>query len=306
MNHLSFFWLPDINSAILNNLENEFSQLVELSIQTGRIMLPPIPEVVLKIQQISTEPDVCVADVANCLIDDPSLVAVVIRVANAVLFNRRNITCTDIQTAVSRLGINRVRDIVTAQAIEQLKQNTKLSKQCNKILQQSATTSRELAATMLLVTQAIQNFAPNDYRYLEVEKALLVGLLADIGLFCLVSEYYYYLDKGNYLDENLALHIFESRCSETSELVLRHWQFDNDFIEVATNQPHAASKRAITYLDIARIANHLLLFRKQDEDIDDHHVEINAAGAQAMYELSNLSHQEFNDRLADVINSTGL
>jgi HD-like signal output (HDOD) protein len=305
MNHLSFFWLPENHNDLIDDIESEFAQLVEQSIDSGRIILPPIPEVVLKIQQLSTKEETSVFDIAECLIEDPSLTAVVIRVANSVIFNRRNITCTDVQTAVSRLGIYRVRDIVTAQSIEQLKNNTQLSDECRRILVKSASASRELAATMLLVTQAIQKFSPEQYDYLEPEKSLLVGLLADIGLFCLVSEYHHYLERGNYLDEELAIKIFESSCPATSELVLEHWQFDQDFIETATNEERAKSKEEVSYLEIARIAHHLLMFRKQDDTIDEHQVEINVAGAQALYELSNLSSDAFNSQIADVMNATG-
>ncbi|MGR5470472.1 HDOD domain-containing protein, partial [Vibrio astriarenae] len=100
---------------------SEFAQLVEQSISTGKISLPPIPDVVLKIQTLCTDESTTIVEIANALLEDPGLAAVVIRVANSVMFNRRNITCTDLTTAVSRLGILRVRDIVTAQAIEQLK-----------------------------------------------------------------------------------------------------------------------------------------------------------------------------------------
>ncbi|WP_413284378.1 HDOD domain-containing protein [Vibrio sp. MA40-2] len=306
MNHLSFFWLPEDEKALFEGLESEFAQLVEQSINSGKITLPPIPEVVLKIQKLSTLEDSCVSDVAECLIEDPGLTAVVIRVANSVIFNRRNITCNDIQTAISRLGIYRVRDIVTAQSIEQLKNCTHLSKECRKILLNSAARSRELAATMLLITQSIQAYSPSEYGNLEIEKALLVGLLADIGLFCLVNEYHFYLERGNYLKEQLAIRIFESRCPIISELVLKHWMFDEDYIEVATNEERYQPRQKINYLDIARIAHHLLMYRKQDQAIDEHYVEINVAGANAMYELSNLTTSEFNKRLADVMNSTGL
>lgn len=306
MNHLSFYWLPENKEALMQGLESEFSQLVEQSIQTGKISLPPIPEVVLKIQQLCTQEDTGIPEIADCLIDDPGLAAIVIRVANSVIFNRRNITCTNIQAAVSRLGMMRVRDIVTAQAIEQLKHNSNLDKECNKILVNSAATSRELAATMVMVTQQLKQLGGSEYAYLEEEKSLLVGLLADIGLFCLVNEYHFYLDRGNYLDYNLVQHIFSARCTETSEQVLNHWKFDTDFIEVATNREIADNRPEVSYLDIARIANHLLMFRRNDEAIDDHHVEINATGAEALYQLSNLSESEFNTQMADVIQSSGL
>ena len=306
MNHLSFYWLAENRQQLLESLESEFAQLVEQSIATGRITLPPIPDVVLKIQQLCTKDETGIPDITECLIEDPSLAAVVIRVANSVVFNRRNITCTDIQNAVSRLGIMRVRDIVTAQAIEQLKHSASLEAECSKILVNSAATSKELAATMVLVTQEILRHSEGEYSYLEVEKSLLVGLLADIGLYCLVNEYHLYLDRGNYLNYDLALQIFNARCSATSELVLKHWKFDSDFIEVAMNRKINENRAEITYLDIARMAHHLLMFRRNDENIDDHQVELNHVGAEAMYELSNLNKRDFNSRIGDVISATGL
>ncbi|MCW8334011.1 HDOD domain-containing protein [Vibrio paucivorans] len=306
MNHLSFYWLPDNKEALLKGIESEFSQLVSLSVSSGRITLPPISEVVLKIQRLCTEEGTGIVDVADCLLEDPGLAAVVIRVANSVIFNRRNITCTDLFTAVSRLGILRVRDIVTAQAIEQLKHSVSLSKECNELLVKSAACSRELAATMVMVTKAFQEENPSDYCHLEVEKTLLVGLLADIGLFCLVSEYHQYLENGNYLSQDIALQIFDSQCADTSEVVLSSWGFDDDFIRVAANKATSNLSEKVDYLDIARIANHILLFRRQDDSIDEHFVEIDTTGADVLYKLSNLSDIDFKTQISEVISASGL
>ncbi|MBY7780487.1 HDOD domain-containing protein [Vibrio fluvialis] len=305
MNHLAFYWLPENRHKLIEGLESEFAQLVKSSISTGKISLPPIPDVVLKIQKLCTQESTGASDVADCLTDDPGLAAIVIRVANSVVFNRRNITCTDLLTAVSRLGIVRVRDIVTAQAIEQLKHSINLSKECNKILVNSASVSRELGATMVLVAQSFKKLEPDNYLHLEQDKALLVGLLADIGLFCLVNEYYLYLENGNYLDQDIALQIFQSSCSSTSKLVLKHWGFDEDFLEVACNEELVEHCQEVSYLDVARIAHHLLMFRKQDDAIEEHDVEINAAGAEVLYNLSNLSDVEFKTQLSAVINASG-
>ncbi|HFQ4930635.1 TPA: HDOD domain-containing protein [Vibrio vulnificus] len=305
MEHLSFFWLPNNKDLLIQALETEFAQLVEQSLATGKVTLPPIPDVVLKIQQLCTQESTGINDVAECLLEDPGLAAIVIRVANSVIFNRRNITCTDLPTAVSRLGILRVRDIVTAQAIEQLKHSVNLNKECNAVLINSAAVSRQLGAVMVMVVNAFRKHAAAKYDYLEPEKALLVGLLADIGLFCLVNEYHLYLDKGNYLDQQIALQIFQTRCAATSKLVLENWEFDSDFVEVSSNQAYRSQRQEVTYLDIARIANHLLMFRNQDERIDDHEVEFNLVGAEVLFELSNLSEDEFQEMVNQVLNSSG-
>ncbi|WP_274000414.1 HDOD domain-containing protein [Vibrio parahaemolyticus] len=306
MEHLSFFWLPNNKDKLIKALESEFAQLVEQSISTGKISLPPIPDVVIKIQKLCIEENTTVSDVANCLLEDPGLAAIVIRVANSVIFNRRNITCSDLTTAVSRLGIFRVRDIVTAQAIEQLKHAVNLSKECNDILLKSAAVSRELGATMVLVVQEFHKHEPSVYTHLELEKALLVGLLADIGLFCLINEYHLYLDSGNYLDPDIALQIFQTRCSSTSKLVLERWGFDNDFREVSSNEKFVTARPEVSYLDIARIANHLLMFRNQDERIDEHEVEFNLTGAEVLYDLSNMSDTDFQNEINAVLSASGL
>lgn len=305
MNHLSFYWLADNHQALMQSLKSEFSELVEQSLKTGRISLPPLPAAVARIQQLCTKESTTVSDVADCLIDDPSLAAVVIRIANSVVFNRRNITCNDLMTAVGRLGIIRVRDIVTAQAIEQLKHSIDLSSECNKMLANSAHNARELGATMLLVTETFKTLAPKEYDYLNDEKALLVGLLADIGLFCLVNEYHLYLERGNYLHEDIAMQVFQSRCSSISQFVLKNWGFDLDFQEVASNQELQSPQHEVRYLDIARITSHLLMFRKQDDAIAEHEVELNAEGAEVLFELSNLSDHDFNEKLRSAILSSG-
>jgi HD-like signal output (HDOD) protein len=306
MNHLSFFWLPKQNPHIIQMLENEFYEMVSASISSGKIVLPPIPAIVLEIQRLCTLEETTVFDVSESLLQDPGLTAVVIRIANTVIFNHRNIVIKDITTAVSRLGIMRVRDIVTAQSIEQLKHSLNLSPECNVMLRKSAAKSRELAATMVLVIHSFQSLSKDKYRHLEADKALLVGLLADIGLFCLVSEYNLYQEKGNYLDKDLALQIFQFHCSKVSTMVLSTWGFDNDFIEVSGNSTAGKSTMDISYLDIARIANHLLLFRYNDIAIEDHEVEIDATGAEVLFQLSNLSDSDFNTQIKDVINSAGM
>ncbi|WP_237363547.1 HDOD domain-containing protein [Vibrio marisflavi] len=306
MNHLSFYWLPDNRELLIQGIEGEFAQLVERSIGTGKVTLPPIPDVVLKIQRLSSLECTTIADIADCLLEDPGLAAIVIRVANSVIFNRRNITCTDLMTSVSRLGIARVRDIVTAQAIEQLKRSVNLSSECNRILVSSASYSRELGAAMVMVVKSYKEENPIQFKYLEEDKALLVGLLADIGLFCLVNEYYLYLEKGNYLNEDIALQLFRALCSMSSQLVLESWGFDEDFVEAATNSSDRMSDKKVSYLEIARISSHLLMFRNHEEEQDDHFVEVDVMGADILYKLSNLSDIEFKSQMDQIISASGL
>nr|WP_086938302.1 HDOD domain-containing protein [Thaumasiovibrio occultus] len=306
MSHLALMWHTPNKQRILASINTDFYQLVTNAIKEDRLALPPIPDVVIRLHSLCQDHDSTVRDVADALADDPSLTASVIRVANSVIFNRVNAPCHDISAAVSRLGMFRVRDIVTAQAIEELKNSAVFSEECNKLLEESATQSRQLAGATTLVCEGIIKYSETPTR-LEPEKALLSCILADIGLFSLVKEYQHYLEQGNFLDLTLAKEVFASVCSRASVLILRHWGFDQDFLEVAGNTHYSQPDEGdVRYVDLARMANHLLMFRSQDEAIDEHEVEFDLAGAETMYELSNLSEVEFKDRIDKVMQKSCL
>lgn len=307
MAHVSFFWLKPENDKIIKGLESEFCALVKTAVKQNRLSLPPIPSVLVKLQTLCNNDDTTVHSVAELLLEDPGIAAYIVTISNTMMFNRRNIICHDIFTAVSRLGILRVRDIITAKAIEELKTRRLFSHECNQLLIHSASRSRQLAATMALVSYDLANHEEFPKR-IEPEKALLAGLFADIGLFSLIHEYQAYLDSGNYLDMEIAKYVFEHCCQETSLVILKHWGFDNDYLEVASNCsiPYKSESHNTHYLDVARMAHHLLLFKTDDEAIDDHHVELDLAGAEIMYELTNLPDSEFNHRLKTVFKNSGL
>ncbi|OLQ74901.1 histidine kinase [Photobacterium proteolyticum] len=306
MAHVSFFWLKPENDKIVKGLESEFCSLVKDAVRQNRLTLPPIPDVLVKLHALCNEEDTTIRDVADLLLDDPGMAASIVKISNTMMFNRRNVICHDIQTAVSRLGILRVRDIITAQAIEELKSKSNFSRGCNDLLMQSAIRSRQLAATMAIVSQGLINH-PETPAKVEQEKSLLAGLFADIGLFSLVSEYQSYLDSGNYLDIDIAKYVFEHCCQEASLIILKHWGFDDDYLEVASNtaSPYRGQRPQTSYLDIARMANHLLMFKSNDDAIDEHHVELDLAGAEVMYELTNLPDAEFNSQIRNVIKNSG-
>ncbi|ELR64965.1 Putative signal transduction protein [Photobacterium marinum] len=305
MAHVSFFWLKPENDKIIKGLESEFCSLVKDAVKQNRLTLPPIPDVLSKLQALCKEEETTIRDVANVLLDDPGTAAYIVKISNTMMFNRRNVVCHDIQTAVSRLGILRVRDIVTARAIEELKRQSNFGVYCNEILHQSAVRSRQLAATMALISQGLINYneTPID---IEPEKSLLAGLFADIGLFSLVNEYKNYLDSGNFLSFDIAKYVFEHCCQEASLLTLKHWGFDEDYLEVASNTEMPYRTRPNTsYLDIARMANHLLLYKTNDDAIEDHDVEMDLAGAEVMYELTNMPDDEFNYQIRNIIKNSG-
>ena len=305
MSHLSFFWLETNNHHHIRAIQSDLCHSIKKAARYNTLTLPSIPDVLLTLNQLCEHPETTVHDVANLLFDDPILTANIIRTANSAIFNRRNIICHDILTAVSRLGIFRIRDIITAQIIYSLKNTTIENIECNQLLRNSAFHSRQFAATMALICQKMQLHSAKPFK-LEPEKALLTGLLADIGLFSLINEYSKFTDQGNYLDFNIAKYIFQNNCALAGNIVLKQWGFDADYIAVATNKITSHHDNDISYLTIARMAHHFLLFKTNDSEINEHEVELDLAGAEVMYELTNMSDLEFHCQLKQITHSCGI
>lgn len=305
MSHLSFFWLEANNHHHIRAIQSNLCYSIKKAARYNRLTLPSIPDTLLTLNILCENPETTVHDVANLLIDDPVLTANIIRTANSAIFNRRNIACHNILTAVSRLGIIRIRDIITAQIIYSLKNTTIENIECNKLLKNSAHHSRQFAATMALICQKMHLYSNKPLK-LEPEKALLTGLLADIGLFGLINEYSQFIEQGNYLDFNIAKYIFQDNCALTSHIVLNQWGFDADYIAVATNATTPHHTGDISYLTIARMAHHLLLFKANDAAIHEHEIELDLTGAEVMYELTNMPALEFEDQLKQITHNCGI
>ncbi|MEC6822679.1 HDOD domain-containing protein [Photobacterium piscicola] len=305
MSHLSFFWLEANNLHYIRAIQSNLCHSIKKAAHYNKLTLPSIPDTLLALNILCEDPETTVHDVATLLLDDPVLTANIIRTANSAIFNRRNIICHDILTAVSRLGIIRIRDIITAQIIYSLKNTSIENIECNLLLKNSAFHSRQFAATMALICQKMHLYSRKPFK-LEPDKALLTGLLADIGLFGLINEYSQFIKQGNYLDFNIAKYIFQDNCALTSKIVLKQWGFDEDYIAVATNtiSPHHDSE--INYLTIARMAHHLLLFKTNDAAINEHEIELDLTGAEVMYELTNMPEIEFEKQLQQITHSSGI
>ena len=140
--------------------------------------------------------------------------------------------------------------------------------------------------------------------HLDIEHAFLIGFLKNVGICSAINSYKAYCEEGYYLDFDIAREIFETLSKETSHLILKKWRFDRDFIQVSSHPVEPVSEDRISYFDIAKMATHLLMFKQNDARLSEHDIELTLAGAEAMYELTNLKETEFRQKIKNVF--TGL
>jgi HD-like signal output (HDOD) protein len=93
---------------------------LELSLGEGRLELPSLPEVALKIRRALADDDVSVSEIARLLGTDPALAARTLRIANSAMFYRGSRPITSLNGAVSQLGYKMVRNVALSFAAQQV------------------------------------------------------------------------------------------------------------------------------------------------------------------------------------------
>lgn len=132
--------------------------------------LPALPDTVVRVMQLSSDPKSGIADVAKVLVSDQALAARVLKLANSAFYgaSRRIATVSD---AVIILGLRTTRNLVMASGCQELLE----SEVAGYGLPRGALLRHSLACA-----SAAQALARRT-KYRGVEEAFVAGLLHDLG-----------------------------------------------------------------------------------------------------------------------------
>lgn len=184
------------------------------------LLLPSLPEVALRIRR-TLDDDLTNAEmIARVVETDPAITAKIMKAANSGLYHGQSpaLNCT---AAVVRLGIDTTRQLVTAFAMHELFQSKLplLKKRMRKLWTHS-TEVAELCYVLARITPQ-----------LDPERALLAGLLHDIGIVAILN----YAEAYPHVipDQNNLEGVIEALRGQIGGAILRKWQFDEDIITAA-------------------------------------------------------------------------
>jgi HD-like signal output (HDOD) protein len=212
--------------------------------RAGRLPLPPLPMVAVKVRQAVEDERLGVADVARVIQLDPALTAQVIQAANSAHFGGLA-PVANVLGAVSRLGMRGVRDRVMALTLKGV------------FAHPSPATARRLqslwqhSVRVAAISHVLGSIGPD----LDPERALLAGLVHDIGALPLLAyaEEYPVLAR----DELLLDRVMERLRARMGALVLRAWGFEDELVRVALEAEHWTRDPAPMpdYADVVVLAN---------------------------------------------------
>lgn len=224
--------------------EEKFLDKLLDDLENDKLVLPTLPEVALKVRDTLEDENSSLVDVARIITSDAALAARMIQVSNSPLLRAANPIET-VEAAVTRMGSNMIRNLVTSMVMEQMFQAT--SDVTDKRLRKIWEHSTEVAA--------ISHALASQFTKLQPDQAMLAGLVHDIGTLPILSraeDYPELLDDEETLDR-----IINTVHTTIGAEILRKWNFPEELILVAEEHEDLTrdSKNGPDYVDVVIVAN---------------------------------------------------
>jgi len=189
-------------------------------IENNQIVLPGLPDIAVRVRQKIQQDDISTADIARVIQTDIPLTARIVQIANSPLYS--GVTPVDnCAQAVSRLGLNVTRNLVTSFALRRVftTRDTEVHQRMATLWKHSVKVAA-LAFTLARITPG-----------LDQERAMLAGLVHDIGMLPLLA---YCATEPEILRHPSVYKELEKRLrGRLGTYILNSWRFEDDFLAVA-------------------------------------------------------------------------
>ncbi len=191
-----------------------------LQLENDQIQLPTLPEVALRVRDAVDDPDSSAGQIAAVISEDAALSARLLQVANSALYSGRD-AIDRLPVAITRLGNNVVRDVVTAQAMKQMFQAT--NEEVDTHLRNVWEHSVEVAAIARTFASQCPGVTP--------DQAMLAGLLHDIGALPIL----YFVEQNDKIlrTEGLLQRLLDEVHTRIGGELLAAWEFPEALVAVA-------------------------------------------------------------------------
>lgn len=272
----------------------ELIQRIHQDIQMGKLPLPSLPNMALRVRQAVTDLRKSNHDIAKIVQLDPPLAARIIQIANSPLYRGR-FPSDDCLSAITRLGLESTRNFVISFT---LRQNFfKAPAGIKQYLTDLWSHSCHVAAISYVLAGTVQN--------MQADRALLAGLLHDIGVMSVLyylCEWPQCLKNREWIDQ-----IIQKLRGPLGTLILKYWKFDTELTHIPQEAENwlRQNNKPIDYIDIVIVAQALSLIKKPyhlnvpqlDEIPAYHKFCLNKLGPDASIELLSEAQEELDSML---------
>ncbi len=186
-------------------------------LNSGRLRIPSLPDIALRVRQAVNDPDKGLADVARIVQVDPALAARLVHIANSPLYRGEH-PIDSCHLAVTRLGLNATRNFVVGFTLRNLfrPKRRALLARLHEIWRHGCRVGA-ISAVLARVTPGV-----------DADRVILAGLVHGIGALPVLD----YLDRSDIREQELVDALLESLAPELGCRMLRDWGFDEELADV--------------------------------------------------------------------------
>lgn len=219
-------------------LVKQVKQEIIQALENDELVLPTLPEVALQVRDVAEDVTSSISDLTTILGRDAALSARMVKVANSPLI-RASVPVSDLNTAVSRLGIDLTSNLAMGLAMEQMFQAT--SDIVDKRMRACWSKSIEIAASSQVLARHFTDLQP--------DQALLAGLTHQIGKLPILA---FAEHNENLLNDSFALgKVLSVLHPSLGSYILKMWDFPEELVAVSKN--YLLFDRQIDKVDYADI-----------------------------------------------------
>ncbi len=255
--------LPDISK---NNVEAQstISDIVkDLSenIKKGQISLPVLPKIIQDVEDVIKNPNSNGDDIAKVIEQDAVISVKLISLANSS-FYRGSSHIVTVKETIPRLGMKEVQNLVLTIANKSL-YNAK-NKPFKQLLEKLWLHSLACAfnAKAIALKTGFQN----------IDSFFTMGLVHDIGMTMLLRILGEMTNQNKTFDTNDIIESINEHQAYIGELILKFWNFSDDFISAATmyKDPHfdLTTNKEILIINLADCLTNNIGYGIKDDDVD--------------------------------------
>ncbi|EAQ96073.1 HDOD domain-containing protein [Congregibacter litoralis] len=164
----------------MSNPAFEFVRQLGIELAAGEFDLPPFPDTAMRVQRCVSDPDSDINSLGIIIAGEPALAARLMRMANSAMMRRGPMEVTDINTAISRVGMDMVQNAAVSFAAREafnFPAGSPFIDDLNKLRQHSVK-----VASLSYVLGKQSKFAG------KPDEAMLAGLLHAVGKFYILTK----------------------------------------------------------------------------------------------------------------------
>lgn len=254
--------------------------------------LPPFPDVAIRVRNALNNQDVTIDKIAQIVLMEPVLTTRILRMANSAMLRRGSMEITDLNTAITKVGLKMVRNAAVSLAMDstfQVSAGSTLRSQIDAVRKHSIHVSA-LARVLANRQSNIKN----------PDEVMLAGLLHDIGKFYILTRVDSFPELFNDT-QALDTLLMQWHCG-VGRAIVESWGFPEQIAEVVGE--HEVTERnsfsPVDMVDIVTVAN--MLAHLGEPDYPDVH-EVSQIPACVRMKLDAATLQEIVDDSGEELRS---